>query len=204
MSLSPTTRLQAINTMLTSIGEQSINSDTDLGGLQDASIASDILDNVSRSVQSKGWTFNTDLNVELSGDQTGQINLGQNVLRIDTTKQVRDNEMDIIERGRKLYDRLGKGYLIGIGEKVKVDIVKMLNFEDLPEPARRYITLRAARIFHDRVVGSGTLHQFYMEDENTAWRNLLDYEGEIGDYNIFDHYDVARVLDRRPNNTILA
>ena len=66
MSLSPTTKLEAVNTMLTSIGEQPIQNMNDLAGLSDASIAEQILDNVSRAIQSRGWIFNTDLDVQMS------------------------------------------------------------------------------------------------------------------------------------------
>ena len=80
-------------------------------------------------------------------------------------------------------------------------MVKLLDFPALPEPARRYITLRASRIFHDRVVGANELHKFYQEDEQEAWAMLLDYQGETGDFSVFDNYDVYRVIDRLPGGS---
>jgi hypothetical protein len=205
MSLSPTSELEAINTMLTSIGEQPVQSIVNLAGLSDASIAQQILLNVSRSVQSRGWIFNTDLDEVLTpatvGDNKGVIVLGDNVLRVDTTNRIRTSTQDIIERGRKLWDRKNNTDVFTEGTKISVDQVKLLSFKDLPEPARRFITLRSARIFHDRVVGSDSLHKFFKEDEEQAWTQLLDYEGEVADYNIFDNYDVYRVLDRGPYPT---
>ena len=199
MSLSPTTELEAVNTMLTSIGEQPIQNLNDLAGLSDASIAKQILDNVSRAIQSRGWIFNTDLDVNMPVDQYGEIKLSPDILRVDTTSRVRSGDSDIVERGRKLYDRQKQTFTFT--EKVKVNQIKLLIFEDLPEPARRYISIRAARIFHDRVVGSGELHRFYQEDEMNAWQALLEYEGDVADYNIFDNYDVYRVVDRDVNST---
>jgi hypothetical protein len=198
MSLSPTTELEAINTMLTSIGEQPVQSKDNLAGLSDASIAQQILSNVSRSVQSRGWIFNTDLDETLSPNTAkgGIIELDPSVLRVDTTSRTRTSTEDIIERGRKLWDRQKNTDVFTT--TVKVNTVKLLIFEDLPEPARRFIALRSARIFHDRVVGSDTLHKFFQEDEEQAWSQLLEYEGDVGDYNIFDNYDVFRVLDRAP------
>ncbi len=38
---------------------------------------------------------------------------------------------------------------------------------------------------------SGELHRFYQEDEMNAWQALLEYEGDVADYNIFDNYDEA-------------
>jgi len=196
MSLSPTSRLEAINTMLTSIGEQPIQNENDLAGLSDASIAGQILDNVSRAVQARGWIFNTDLDVELSTDQRDEIVVDPSILRVDTTSLVRSGDTDIVERGRKLYDRKKNTTKFPAGTKVRVDLITQLTFDSLPEPARRYIAIRAARIFHDRVVGSGELHRFFQEDEMYAWQTLLEYEGDVADYNIFDNYDVFRVIDR--------
>jgi len=51
-------------------------------------------------------------------------------------------------------------------------------------------------VFHDRVVGSGELHRFFQEDEGQAWSELLEYESEVGDYTIFDDYDVFRIIER--------
>ena len=199
MSLSPTTELEAVNTMLTSIGEQPIQNLNDLAGLSDASIAKQILDNVSRAIQSRGWIFNTDLDVNMPINQSGEITLSPDILRVDTTSLVRQGDTDIVERGRKLYDRQKQSFTFT--SNVKVNQIKLLTFEDLPEPARRYISIRAARIFHDRVVGSGELHRFYQEDEMNAWQALLEYEGDVADYNIFDNYDVYRVIDRDVNST---
>lgn len=203
MNLSPTTEIEAINTMLTIIGEQPIQNVEDLAGLQDASIAKQILDSVSRAVQSRGWIFNTDKSVTLTANSSGEIILQSHILRVDTTDRLRNSTSDIIERGRKLYDRIKNTANFGSGAKVVVDTVRLLRFADLPEPARRYVTLRAGRMFHDRVVGSGTLHQFYAIDEAEALRDLQHYEADVSDYNIFDNYDVSRVLDRWPSTQIM-
>ena len=188
------TELEAVNTMLVTIGEQPVSSLDNLAGLQDASIARQILSNISRAVQSKGWVFNLDLQVTYTPDSNGQIILGSNVIRIDSTSKVRGTTKDVVERGGRLYDR-EKNTSIFTGD-VKVDRVIVLVFDDLPEAARRYIATRSARVFHDRVVGSGELHRFFQEDEGQAWSELLEYESEVGDYTIFDDYDVFRIIER--------
>lgn len=193
-----TKRLGAINTMLTSIGELPVKNEGDLAGLNDASIAAEILDNVSRAVQSRGWIFNTDLDVSMKPDNERKIPIPSDIIRVDTTTRIRERDEDIVERGNFLYDRKRNTPFFDEGSTVKVDQIRLLKFTDLPEPARRYITIRASRIFHDRVVGSGDLHRFYQEDEMQAWQTLLEYEGDVADYNIFDNYDVFRVVDRLP------
>ena len=199
MSLSPTTKLEAVNTMLTSIGEQPIQNLNDLAGLSDASIAEQILDNVSRAVQSRGWVFNTDIGISKAPNQYNEIVLDPSELRVDTQSLLRQGDKDYVERGRKLYDRFNNTFKFTTS--VKLNIIKLLTFDDLPEPARRYIAIRSARIFHDRVVGAGELHRFYQEDEFGAYQSLLEYEGDVADYNIFDNYDVYRVVDRHPHST---
>jgi len=195
--------LDAVNLMLMTIGEYKVNDLTNLAGRSDAAVARDILTNTSRQVQSKGWTFNTDFDVVLKPDgSTQMIELGGDDLRVDTTATVRDSTKDIVERANKLYDRQNNSFLFT--ENITVNLVKYFNFEDLPEAARRFIVIRSARIFHDRVVGSGELHRFFQEDEGQAWSELLEYESNVGDYNIFDTYDVYRVVERDRGTALLS
>ncbi len=195
--------LDAVNLMLMTIGEYKVNDLTNLAGRSDAAIARDILTNTSRQVQSKGWTFNTDFDVVLKPDgSTQMIELGGDDLRVDTTATVRDSTKDIVEQANKLYDRQNNSFLFT--ENITVNLVKYFNFEDLPEAARRFIVIKSARIFHDRVVGSGELHRFFQEDEVQAWSELLEYESNVGDYNIFDTYDVYRVVERNRGTALLS
>ena len=64
MTTTVTSKLEAINVMLTAIGESPVNTITS-STTTDVSIAIQILDNVSREVQSVGWHFNTDTNYKL-------------------------------------------------------------------------------------------------------------------------------------------
>lgn len=84
---------------------------------------------------------------------------------------------------------------------IKLDLIIQLDFEDLPEPARRYIALRSARIFQDRVLSSSELHGFQQQDEAQALSELMDYNAESADYSIFDNYDTFRILDRSIHST---
>mgnify|MGYP003140130980 CR=1 FL=1 len=195
--------LDAVNMMLMTIGEYKVNDLLNLAGRSDAAIAKDILNNTSRAVQSKGWTFNTDFDVVMKPQQSdGTIPVEPNILRIDTTSTVRSGSQDIIERANKLYDRQSNTHIFT--DNVTVNTVTYFTFEDLPEAARRYIAIRSARVFHDRVVGSGELHRFFQEDETIAWSELLEYESNVGDYTIFDAYDVYRVVERDSGSALLS
>lgn len=192
--MAQTTKLEAVNTMLTAIGETPVNSLT--SGLVDAATALTILEDTSRAVQAKGWHFNKEDKYEIVPTAAGEIVLPANCLKVDGASVLSNGDLDLIQRGQRLYDR--KNHTFNIGQAVKVDMVVLLDFEELPEAARNYVTIRAARIFQDRTVGSDTLHGFQERDEMNAWIELLDMELDTADPTIFDNYTVARTLDRSP------
>lgn len=194
MALTATTKLEAVNTLMTAIGEAPVNSLT--SGLVDAETAETILDSVSREVQSQGWNFNTDFERSFTPDANKQIPIPSDILRIDMAER-RTSELDVVARGSKLYNRATNSFYFDSSiSAVSMNAVVLLNFDELPESARRYVTIRSARIFQDRVVGSDTLHAFQQRDELQALVELKDADGEVSDYNIFDNYAVASVIDR--------
>ena len=189
--MAQTTKLDAVNTMLSAIGEAPVNSLS--SGLVEAEIAETILNTVDREVQSEGWHFNTEYKRSFAQDTNGEIPLGNDVLRADSHLDA--NSKDLVQRGLRMYDR--KNHTFAIKEAVKLDVVVQLDFEDMPEVAKRYVTLKATRIFQDRVVGSNTLHDFQERDEQMALMQLKEFDARTDDNNIFDNYDVFKVIDRQ-------
>jgi len=193
MPLALTTELDALNTMLSIIGEAPVNTIEDTG-LVDAVMARQILHETMREVQSHGWHWNTDRGVNLIPQYPlpGEVFLPANTLMVDAV----DERHDVVQRGVKLWDRRNNTYKFS--EAVKVDIVKLLDFEEIPQAARHYIMVRAGRIFQDRVVGSETLAGFNEKDETRALVRLRNAESENADYNLLsDNWSVARILNRR-------
>ena len=186
-----TSKLESVNIMLTSIGESPVNTITS-STTTDVSIAILILDNVSREVQSVGWHFNSDTNYKLSKNTAGEVELPSNALRVDNSNN--DADKDLVERNRKLWDRENHTFIIN--KDIRVNITWYLEFTELPETARRYITIRAARIFQDRMLASETLHTFHQVDELQALSALKEHEGDTRDHSIFDNYSTYRVIDR--------
>ena len=194
MALTATTKLEAINTMLSAIGESPVNSLT--SGLVDAEQAETILNSVNREVQSMGWSFNTDLKRQFVPDANKQIQIPSNILRIDMAQDKTD-KLELVQRGTKLYNRASSSFFMDDDiTQVLMNAVVLLDFEDLPEAARRYITIRAARIFQDRVVSSNDLHIYQERDELMALVELKDSDNQVLDTTIFDNYSVVSVLDR--------
>lgn len=179
--LTPTSELEAINTILSVIGESPISSLSDISSVADAVTAQSILSEVSRQVQTKGWHFNTEKDFELSPDTFAkEIVVPSNALRVDSMGD--DREMDVVQRGNKLYDRVK--HTFQFDKSIKCDLVVLLPFDQLPQAARHYITIKAARIFQSRTVGSEALYQFTSVDERDALLDLKRNEGITGDYNI--------------------
>lgn len=191
--VTPTTELEAVNLMLDVIGESPIST-LENSAVVDAVKAKAVLSEVSRAVQTKGWHFNTEKGFELVPTVfEKEIIVPANCLRIDTVYP--DGGIDAVHRGTRLYDRRRHTYQFD--KSVKADMVVNLQFEELPEAARRYIAIRAARVFQSRMVGSESLYQFTAEDERDARADLKKAEGITGDYNILtDSWAVRRVIDR--------
>tara|TARA_R110000787_G_C13370570_1_gene440814 strand:+ start:586 stop:1212 length:627 start_codon:yes stop_codon:yes gene_type:complete len=202
MSTSPTTQLQAVNILLSTIGEAPVSSLS--SGLLDAETAETLINEVSRNVQSTGWNFNTELNLTISPNEAGEVVLPVEYVRADLAQSLtkfRSSTEEYILRGQKMYDKVKHSYTIS--KPLKLDVITLLSFTDLPEVARRYITAKASRIFQERVVGSDTLSAMNRQDETEALYALREMEGDNGDYNIFDDYGTASVLDRTISTQVI-
>lgn len=198
MALTTTTRLQAVNTMLATIGSAPVSQLTgpNAPNSADVAMAMQTLDEVSLNVQARGWHFNTEEDVTLTPDPiTSEIVVASNVLLVDVDYP--DNKgLDVTLRGVRLYDRSTNSFVF-TEPLEKVRLIRALDWDELPQAAKHYIAIRSSRIFQDRVVGSEKHHTYTQQDELVALSNLKKYEGEVADHSIFDNYDVYRVIDRR-------
>ena len=181
------TELEAVNVLLTTIGEAPVNT---LSGNQvtDVTIAKQVLNEVSREVQSQGWHFNTEPKVKLVRNVDNEIAVPADTARIDS------NEYNVVIREGKLFDLDERKFTFE--SNIEADIVYYRDFEELPDTAKKYITTRAARIYSDRMINSETMHRMLAKDEQSALIDLKEFEGDTGDYNMMDSYSVARVLNR--------
>lgn len=193
-AVTPTTELEAVNLMLDVIGESPITTLQD-SAVVDAVKAKQVLSEVSRAVQSIGWHFNTEENYVLVPTVfEKEIQLPANCLQVRT---VYPNETtDVAQRGQRLYDRQKHSFQFDNG--LTVDMIILLPFEELPETARYYIAIRAARVFQARTVGSETLYKFTADDEAMALASLKKAEGRTRKVNMFtSSWSVAKNLQRQ-------
>jgi len=188
-----TTKLEAVNTMIGVIGESPVNSISGSSLPVSVVTALNVLDEVNREVQSDGWHYNTEYEYPLVRNASNKFSLPANVLKIDTPVD-KYLDIDIVQRGTTLYDR--KNHTDVFSEDLDVTITFELNFEELPQQFRSYITIRAARKFANRFLGSQEIESFTLRDEINAKATAVDSDSDNADRTIFDNYDVQRVLDR--------
>ena len=181
-----TTELEAVNTILSTIGEAPLSTLT--GSLPvDGTTAKNILSEISREVQSAGWHFNSHYKVDLSRDSFNKIPIGTDVLRVELNDRYDKSSYDVVQRDSYLYN-LAKNEETFEQDFEDNIIVYLLDFSKLPEQARRYITIRSARVFHDRTLGANTIHKFSSEDEARSLAVMRQAEAATADNSIFNSY----------------
>lgn len=189
-----TTELEAVNAMLSAVGEARVNTITGNlpAGLQ---AAVDLLRETSRQVQLFGWHFNSEEDYTLARNGQGYIVLPGSILDIDLTFET--GKYDIVQRGNRLYDKKNHSYVFH--ENLHCDIIWFLPWNQLPESARNYIKIRAARIYQDQNAGSESHHRYTATDESQAFTTLQVSDARDQDATIFDTWDMASiVLRKRP------
>lgn len=190
MALTPTTKLEAVNTCLINIGESPVDN-LDDGLLVDAQIALDVVDEISRDLQASGWHFNTETRT-LTPTVDGTLNVPTSTLKADSVGT--DASRDVVLRNVRLYDKDNNTYKFTGG--IRLELVLYLDFEDLPETARRMIALRAARVFQERQLGAETISAANRSDEARAWTAMLHAEADSADYNILNNPILAKIARR--------
>jgi hypothetical protein len=191
MAVALMTKLDAINAMLESVWEAPIST-LDVSGVASVAMAKRVLDKTLINILARGWAFNTEDELTLTPDTSQNINLGVNVIECDTTGV--DKDIDVVMRGLRLYNRAD--HTFAFAAPIKVRQILLLDFEDLPQSARTYIALQAARVFRDKWNQNDTSSGISPE-EAEALRNVEESEGQQQDNNVFtDSYSVANILCR--------
>ena len=153
----------------------------------DVAIAYATLLQVSREVQSEGWTFNKEYHYEFAPNADNEIEIPNNILQIKLTENANNTTHDVIRRQGKLYDRQNHTYKWTHSNPIEVDIVWLFDWVDLPEPIRNYIQARAATLVSSKIIGDDD--QFIrLEKQEALLRALaMEYETQQGQFTMFGH-----------------
>jgi hypothetical protein len=186
-----TSKLSAVNTLLAIIGEAPVNSlNPPLVG--DVALAESTLDEVSREVQGAGWSWNTMLYDSIPLDaSTGQSQLPSNTLAVRFNPLSYPSQRFVL-RGLRLFDRVKNTYdlrgslgvaVTGNTSDLVAEIIEELEWDSIPETGRRYIMIRAARMFSNRAMTSSSIEAYTAEDEKNALQTLKRTEDMAQNYN---------------------
>ena len=160
MTIAATTQLEAINIMLSTIGEASTTILT--GTLPFEVSAADLtLDEVIKSVQQESFTYNTNHSELVAASSS----LDTDILNIYGAA---DGKVYTIQ-GTTLWSMDTNAAATG---SIIASVVRALDFTLMPEVARHYIIVRAARLYADRLVGSKVIKEFTERDELEARKQL--------------------------------
>lgn len=193
ITLAPTTELEAVNEMLRRVGETAVSS-LDGTGLADVETAKATLRDVVRRVQLKGWHWNTDRGRVLARDSmTAEIALPSNCITVDTTEE--DTEIDVVQRGGRLYDTRNHRYTFE--KNVKVNLTTLVPFDEMPEVARQYCVVKASRDFSAGFVGSDRITQFNDADERRLWAEVRRQESRVAGRNVLANASINYVIRGR-------
>lgn len=200
--------LDAVNMMLANAGESPVATLEETQNVN-AVQARQVLYNASRDVQLEGWAFNTeyDVKLEVTKPTPGIIPVPKNAVMVFMSpyynKPIEYANHNIVQRGNKLYDL--KNHTDKFTDDIHVGIVYFLPFDELPERARYYITIKAARRFRQAITGGddgmGSLSQademrarnnMTREDANTVKAGFLTPQRHT-----WLGHDIQRVFRRR-------
>jgi len=182
--ITPTTELQTVNQMLSVIGEAPVNSITGTV-TTDVSVAKNILDETSMSIQSMGWNFNTHYAYVLTRNTDNKVPLPSNCVQADASAQYRFRNLVI--RNGFLYDMDNHTDVFGTNTTLPtVDLVLVQQFEQLPEYARQYIAAKSARRFASRYIGDKGITELAGADEQEALSSFRQADSRSADANILE------------------
>lgn len=182
-SLYANNKLGMVNQCLLSIGQRPLSEGTLINELpigSDGRIASDIISNVMREVQTRGWYFNTDKDFEFAPDITGFIIVPPTLLRMDPGKT--PGRSKYMLKGNRIYNMQDQSYVFT--SAIKADAIWLTDYEILPFSAFQYIALRSARLFQQQVLGSVEVTKISMMSEEEAITSLEREDLQYKDLNL--------------------
>ena len=178
------TELSAVNAILGAIGQSPVTSlnftNPEVGFIYN------LLRDANVDLQNEGWHFNTERHVTYTPDANGKIVVGNDVLKMDTTDGWIDRTHDVVKRNGYLYDKQSHSDdFSGHSGGIKLDIVRLISYEDLPEVFKRYIIYKASVRAATQLVGNPQLAQLLAQQEALSRAAIMEYECNQGNHTMF-------------------
>ena len=180
------TELSAVNAILGAIGQAPVTS-IDTSNNPEVGFLYNILGDCNVDVQNEGWHFNSENHVKYEPDSsTNKIEIGEDVIKLDVTDGWSKRNYDVVKRNGFLYDKLDHtDDWSELSDGIDLDIVRLLSFEDLPSPFKRYIITKASVRAATQLVGNPQLVQMLQSQEALARATVMEYECNQGNHTMF-------------------
>jgi hypothetical protein len=144
--------------MLGTMGEKPLNSLTDSHAMLSAALGK--LDESNRAVQADGWWFNMEELTLTPNVLDSAIYLPNDCLAVRTPIH------NVVKRGNRLYNLTGGTY--DFTEDIDVELIRAVEFEDVPDIAATYISKRAILAFQSDYDADTTKMRLLSEEIRTA------------------------------------
>ena len=181
--------LDAINLILSSVGESPVNSLAESQSV-DVDNAISTLMGVSRTIQRKGWEFNTRSSISVLPDKTNnQIRYNPTWISISS-----DDDKTYVKRGDYLYNLTDSTFTFE--KAISLNIIEAVDFEDLPDVFKTYIVTKAAIQFQTRYLGDDSVSQELVQEYSEAYSDIVQYSIDTGT-NMFEIDGMADMLERQ-------
>ena len=193
------TELSSVNSVLGAIGQSPV---TKLEFENpEISFVYNILMECCKDIQGEGWVFNTERHYPLKLNANNELNIPDNVLRIDITEGQIFRYTDIVRRDGRIYDKMNHTYKFE--DPLLFDIVWLFNYEDLPSVFQRYITYKASSRAATQLVTNPQLVQLLNQQEAFARSSCMEYECNQGDYSFMGWPDGTAYRSYQPFQTLV-
>ena len=179
-----TEELPAINQILTSCGQAPVTTLDQTN--PEVAIAYETLLQVSREVQSEGWTYNKEYHYPMAVDANKEIPIPNNIIQIKLSENAQNSPYHAVKRSGKLYDRQNHRFTWEYSP-IECDIIWEFDFIDLPEPIQNYIKAKAATIVSGRIVGDDDQYKRLQQEEIQQRALATEYETSQGQFTMFGH-----------------
>lgn len=172
------TRLQAVNTALSAVGQSPVAT---LGSGDNAlaTMAENLLLQVEREVQARGWWFNTETDVDFTPNSSDEVELGDDYFHVDS----HNPKDDFVKRGNRLYDMKEHSFTTFTGDTVALDVIQAVEWLDTPVLFRAYCEARTARKLIERYLADRVMIAAALGEEAEAMKALVTEDSRMADHN---------------------
>ena len=172
-----TTLLDATNVLLRNIGEMPVDS-LENQQIQDARIAEQTLLEFHKEGQIRGWSWNREDQYPFERDaNSGEIDVPAATMSW-LVDPYQENGRYVL-RGTRVYDKKNRTFKIDPNDApIEADVIWLLSWDECPEAYNRWTTIRSARVFSTRMLGSDSVTNYTAVDEQAAMTELMRVELE--------------------------